>query len=74
MRKGYRREAGSEGSAEQKCELMNKKPDMRRERRTSGRLVAKSISIKDAKRRSGGCARKAIELTPGDLRRVRLRN
>ena len=46
------------------------KPDMRRQRRTSGQRVAKSISIKDAKRRSGSCARKATELTPGDLRRV----
>src|SRR5580704_3333610 len=45
MRKGYRREAGSEGSA-------------------------KSISINGARRRSGGCAPKAIELTPGDLPRV----
>jgi hypothetical protein len=46
------------------------KPDMRRQRRTSGQRVAKSISIKDAKRRSGSCARKATELTSGDLRRV----
>ena len=46
------------------------KPDTRRQRWTSGQLVAKSISIKDAKRRSGGCAPKAIELTPGGLRRV----
>jgi hypothetical protein len=38
-----------------------------------GRRVAKSISIKGAKRRSGGCAQKAAELTPGDLLRVRLR-
>jgi len=30
----------------------------------------KSISIKDAKRRFGDCARKAAELTPGDLSRV----
>ena len=45
-------------------------PDIRRERRTSGQLTAKSISIKDAKRRSGGCARKTVELTPGDLLRV----
>jgi len=37
----------------------------------SGQLTAKSISIKGAKRRSGGCARKAVELTPGDLLRVR---
>src|ERR1700731_3834338 len=46
---------------------MNKKADTRRQRRTSGQLIAKSISIKGAKRRSGGCAPKAIELTPGDL-------
>jgi len=45
-------------------------PDMRRERRTSGRLAAKSIFIKDAKRRFGNCARKATELTPGGLLRV----
>jgi hypothetical protein len=37
--------------------------DIRRKRRTSGRLTAKSISIKDAKRRSGDCAQKAAELT-----------
>ena len=47
------------------------KSDIRRKCRTSGRLTAKSISIKGAKRRSGGCARKAVELTPGDLLRVR---
>ena len=45
-------------------------PDIRRQRRTSGQRIAKSISIKDAKRRSGNCARKATELTPGGLRRV----
>src|SRR5271167_4505099 len=43
------------------------KPDTRRQRRTSGQRIAKSISINGAKRRSGGCAPKAIELTPGDL-------
>jgi hypothetical protein len=43
------------------------KPDMRRERRTSGQRTAKSTSIKDAERRSGDCARKAVELTPGEL-------
>jgi hypothetical protein len=69
-RNGCRREAGSEGSVEQGCEPMNKKPDTRRQRRTSGQRIAKSISIKGAKRRSGGCAPKAIELTPGDLLRV----
>src|SRR5580704_1548447 len=45
-------------------------PDRRRQRRTSGLRIAKSISIKDAKRRSGNCAWKATELTLGDLRRV----
>ena len=38
--------------------------------RTSGRLIAKSISIKDQGCRSGRGAGKAIELTQGDLRRV----
>ena len=42
-------------------------PDIRRQRRTSGQLTVKSISIKGAKRRSGDCAWKAAELTPGDL-------
>ncbi len=42
-------------------------PDIRRKGRTSGQLTAKSISIKGAKRRSGDCAWKAAELTPGDL-------
>ena len=46
------------------------KPNMRRERRTSGQLTAKFISIKGAKRRFGDCAQKAAELTPGDLFRV----
>lgn len=46
-------------------------PDTRRQCRASGQLTAKPISIKGAKRRSGGCAQKAVELTPGDLLRVR---
>jgi len=33
-------------------------------------VTAKSISIKGAERKSGGCARKASELTPGGLHRV----
>jgi hypothetical protein len=33
-------------------------------------MIAKPTSIKDAKRKSGGCARKAVELTSGDLLRV----
>src|ERR1035438_10524336 len=36
----------------------------------SGQRTAKSISIKDAKRRFGDSARKVAELTPGDLSRV----
>src|ERR1035437_511411 len=47
------------------------KPDMRRQCRTSGQLTAKSVSIKGAKRRSGDCAWKAAEITPGDLSCVR---
>ena len=42
-------------------------PDMRRERWASGQLNAKPISIKGARRKFGGCARKAVELTSGDL-------
>ena len=34
-------------------------------------MIAKSESIKGAGRKFGGCARKAVELTSGDLRRVR---
>ena len=70
MRKGYRREAGSEGSAKPKVRADEQESDTRRKRRTSGQRIAKSISINDAKRRSGGCAPKATELTPGDLPRV----
>jgi len=40
---------------------------IRRERGTSRRVTAKSISIKHAERRSGDCALKAAELTSGDL-------
>jgi len=46
------------------------KPDMRRQRRASGPGTAKPISIKSAKRKFGGDARKAVELTSGDLPRV----
>ena len=35
---------------------------------TSEPPIAKSISIKSRVRISGGCARKVVELTPGDLR------
>lgn len=33
-------------------------------------MTAKSISIKEAQRRSGGCVRKAVVLTSGDPGRV----
>jgi hypothetical protein len=33
-------------------------------------MIAKSISIKGAGRKSGGCALKAVELTSGGLSRV----
>jgi hypothetical protein len=33
-------------------------------------MIAKPISIKDAERKFGGCARKAIELISGDLLHV----
>ena len=38
--------------------------------RTSGRLIAKSTSIKDHGCRSGRAAVKVARLTPGDLRPV----
>ena len=47
------------------------KPDTRRERRTSGQMTAKPISIKGTGCKSGGCVRKAVELTSGDLPFVR---
>lgn len=42
----------------------------RRDRRTSGRLAAKSVSIKGGGCRFGGRAAKAVELTSGGLRRA----
>src|SRR6266567_5460668 len=60
-RGGVRRKRGSN------VRVDGQKPDIRRQCRTSGQLTAKSISIKGAKRRFGDCARKAAELTPGDL-------
>ena len=35
--------------------------------RTSGHVIAKSISIKGTGCKFGGCVRKAVELTSGDL-------
>jgi hypothetical protein len=36
-------------------------------RRASGQMTAKPVSIKGAGCKSGGCVRKAVELTSGDL-------
>jgi hypothetical protein len=66
-RKGYHREGGSKGSVEQTCEPMDKTNRIQGASVGRAAITAKSISIKDAKRRFGGCARKAAELTPGDL-------
>jgi len=52
---------------EQTCEPMNKKRMRGIRCRASGRLTAKPISIKGTGCRSAGCARKAVELTSGDL-------
>jgi len=46
MTQGYRREAWSEGSVEQMRESMDKNRITRHERRASGQLTAKPISIK----------------------------
>jgi len=67
---GRRREAGSEGSVEQRCEPMNKNRIRGIRRRASWQLTTKPISIKDAGCKFGGCALKAVELTSGDLLRV----
>ncbi len=53
-------------------EPMNKNRIRGGQGRTSGREAAKSISVKGSGRRSGGCAQKAIGLTPGGLHRVPL--
>ena len=60
----------SEGSVEQNRDLTNRKRIRGIPGRTSGRLITKSISIKDQGCRSDGGAGKAIKLTWGGLRRV----
>ena len=52
---------------EQTCEPMNKKRMRGIRCRASGRLTAKPISIKGTGCKFGGCVRKAVELTSGDL-------
>jgi len=46
---------------------MNKNRIRGRRGRTSGQVIAKSLSIKGPGCKSGGCASKAVELTSGDL-------
>src|SRR5205807_1222633 len=67
MRKGYRREARSEGSAKQRCEPMNKN---RIKGASAGRAGNVSRSPYPSRARS---VDPAIELTPGDLSRVAAR-
>ena len=55
---------------EQRREPMNKNQIGGIRCRTSGRLIAKSISIKGIGCRSGGDALKAVELTSGGLPHV----
>jgi len=60
----------SEGSVAQNRDLTNRNRIRGIFGRTSGQLIAKSISIKGQGCRSGRCAGKVIELTWGGLRRV----
>jgi hypothetical protein len=60
----------SEGSVEQSCDLTDRNRIGGVRDRTSWRQAAKSISTKGHGRKSGRCAEKAVELTPGGLRRV----
>ena len=52
---------------ERKREPMDKNRIGGIRRRTRGLMSAKSISIEGAGCKSGGCERKAVELTSGDL-------
>jgi len=67
---GRHHEVGFEGSVEQTREPMYKNRIGGAHGWTSEPPIAKSISIKSHVRISGGCARKAVELTPGGLRPV----
>jgi len=55
---------------EQKREPMDKNRIRGLRRRTSGQMTAKSISIKGAGGKSGGCALKAVVLIAGGLLHV----
>ena len=67
---GRRREAGSEGSVEQKREPMDKNRIRGRCGRTSQHVMTKSRSIKDPGGKFGGCAQKIVRLTSGGLCRL----
>jgi hypothetical protein len=71
---GRHREVESEGSLEQSRDLTNRNRIGGSQGRTSGQTATKSISIKGSGCRSGRCAVKAVELTPGGLRRVAREN
>jgi hypothetical protein len=58
---------GSERSVEQTYEPMYKNRIRGIRCRTSWQLTTKSISIKGTGCKFGGCVRKAVELTSGDL-------
>ena len=64
----------SRGGVCRQCEAKGRadeqKLDRRRLGRTSARESTKSISIKDQRRKSSGCAPTGHELTPGGLRWV----
>jgi len=67
---GHHREVGSAGSVEQRYGPMDKNRIRGLRRRTSGQVIAKSVSIKDAGGKSGGRVSKAVELIVGDLLHV----
>ena len=67
---GRHRKVGSEGSVEQRYGPMDKNWIGGLRRRTSGQVIAKSVSIKDAGGKSGGRVSKAVELIVGDLLHV----
>jgi len=67
---GHHREVGSKGSVEQRYGPMDKNWIWGLRRRTSGQVIAKSVSIKDAGGKSGGRVSKAVELIAGDLLHV----
>ena len=69
---GRHREVGSEGSVEQTYEPTNGNWISRRQGRTSQRVVAKSISIKDRKRKSQRLCTERQRTYPGRPGRLSL--